>query len=181
MSAAPAIDNLTLSSVRPDAMYAPPRVMTEYIHTRPTGPEIQLSSQTVYRPVYSVAGESIFHLVAGDRFAAANQREIGLFPPPIGLETANLPGIIRPAAGEAYSYGRWPYMSHSYESLSTLPRRISQTSNIGLPPVSERHVVDFPSVTQVPTVTDLRQTVMGRQQMALLWLQKSPYNRGLRP
>ena len=158
VSAARAIDNLTLSSVRPDVMYAP-RVVTEYIHTRPTGPEIQLSSQTVYRPMYSVAGESIFHSVAGDRFAA-NQREIRLFPPPIGLETANLPGVIRPAAGEAYSYGRWPYMPHGYEPLSTLPRRISQTSDIGLPPVSERHAVDFPSVIQVPTVTDLRQTVV---------------------
>ena len=61
VSAARAVDNLTLSSVRPDAMYAP-RVMTEYIHARPTGPDIQLSSQTVYRSVYSVAGESIFSL-----------------------------------------------------------------------------------------------------------------------
>ena len=76
------------------------------------------------------------------------------------METANLPGVIRPAAGEAYSCGRWPYMPHGYEQLSTLPRRISQTSDIGLPSVSERHVVDFPSVTQVPTVTDLRQTVV---------------------
>jgi len=77
--------------------------------------------------------------------------KIGFYPSPIEVGTIDLFGVIQPAAGEAYSYDRWPHMPDRYEPLSTFPHRISQASGIDLPPRTKMHVVGLPSATRVLT------------------------------